>query len=64
MRLGVQECEQEVTTVAPSLIYLFIENFLGTQTKFESDIGFLVSEYLTSRKHAYIILTPLNPTFI
>ena len=27
-------------------------------------LNFLVFSYYSSRKHAYIILTPLNPTFI
>ena len=45
-----------------TLSYLPIQNIVTSTCCFDSNVKYKFC--YTSRKHAYIILTPLNPTFI
>ena len=54
--------------LAYSLVYKIYPKYLDTEAVYNTCAGILakpilISDY-ASRKHAYIILTPLNPTFI
>ena len=51
-------------TVSDIIIEFYFEEFWPMKRQIKPDKLKVIKFYISSRKHAYIILTPLNLTFI